>query len=74
MEYNIKWSNKDGIACSYSYSLSSSAYDTAHTLEQCGATDIKIYNNGALIDHYIQGRTEPRVPSVPDTFRQLELF
>ena len=74
MTYSIKWTSKAGEDLSYSYSLNSSVYGMAQALNNSGSTDIKIYNNGVLIDHYIQGRTEPRVPSVPDTFRQLELF
>jgi len=74
MGYNIKWSNKDGMSCSYNYSLNSSVYGTAQALESGGATDIKIYNNGVLIDHYIQGRSTRNLPSVPDPVRQLELF
>ncbi len=36
--------------------------------------EVKVYYQGVLIDHYIQGRATTEVPSIPDTFRQLELF
>jgi hypothetical protein len=49
-------------------------YTYAKMLEGQGCTDIKIYYNGNLIDHYIQGRSTRNISGVPDTARQLELF
>lgn len=36
--------------------------------------EIKVYYDGVLIDHYIQGHSTTDVPGISDTFRQLELF
>ena len=36
--------------------------------------EVKVYYEGVLIDHYIQGRPGLEVSSISDTFRQLELF
>lgn len=74
MTYNIKWTSKAGKDLSYSYSLNSSVYGMAQALENGGSTDIKIYNNGVLIDHYIQGNTTRNLPGIPNPVKQLDLF
>jgi len=74
MTYSIKWTSKTGEPLSYSYSLSSSVYGMAQGLDNSGSTDIKIYNNGVLIDHYIQGCTTRNLPGIPDPVGQLDLF
>jgi hypothetical protein len=46
----------------------------AQALNNSGSTDIKIYNNGVLIDHYIQGDTTRNLPGIPNPVKQLDLF
>jgi len=43
-------------------------------LHEALQVEIKVYYDGVLIDHYIQGRPGLEVSSISDTFRQLELF
>jgi hypothetical protein len=74
MGLKIKWKDIDGVSRSMKYSLKNSVYGTAQVLENGGATDIKIYSKGVLIDHYVQGRSTRNLPSVSDPVRQLELF
>ena len=74
MGLTIKWKDIGGVSRAMKYTLNNSVYGTAQVLENGGATDIKIYSKGVLIDHYIQGRSTRNLPGVPDPVRQLELF
>ena len=75
MGLKIKWKDLDGKTCSIKLPvLNQGVYGTAQVLENSGATDIKIYSKGVLIDNYVQGRSTRNLPGIPDTVRQLELF
>ena len=72
--YSLTWvhqNKKDSLSASMH---SVGPYTYAQMLEGQGCTDIKIYHNGELVDHYVQGRSTRNLSSIPFTKRQLELF
>jgi len=72
--YSLTWLHQNGKDRRRGDMHSVGPYTYAKMLEGQGCTDIKIYYNGELIDHYVQGRSTRNLPCVPDTPRQLELF
>tara|TARA_B110000305_G_C19209443_1_gene525111 strand:+ start:136 stop:363 length:228 start_codon:yes stop_codon:yes gene_type:complete len=75
MRYGITWIwKKEKHSTEIDTSVEDAVYSWCKELEASGVENITIYKEGALFDHYIQGRSTRDVPSVPDTFRQLDLF
>ena len=72
-KYSLSWTHANGTEMSANmHSLD--PYKYAKMLEGQGATNITIYLEGRLVDHYVQGRSTRNLSSIPSPNKQLELF